>query len=220
MQRLINPAKPTGQAPLQREELHNLTYLLLVAGVGNIAILATCMMWALQQDPDWSAELSAELAGFEPAHMRNGLKSLPKLQATVAEAERCFLAAPVISKVTTKAIDVLGLRVPANTPVLQLIGMAHFDPQRYAQPDKFLPQRWLDPNTPRANAYGGGTHLCLGMGVSRVLLPLSLALLVNNHQLQLEQPPANIQLLPEINCSPTTTYLNALITGPTERTHG
>lgn len=207
LQQLLNPSRPTGQTPLESAELPNLVYLLLVAGVGNIAILATCMMWALHKRPDWHALLAEELAGFTPAQMKTGLKQLPLLQATVAETERCFLPAPVVSKITSCDVDLLGYHIPADTPVLQLIGLAHFDDQQYSAPLEFQPERWLAPDVRRANAYGGGTHLCLGMGVSRVLLPLTLALLVRDHELQFTAPPANVPLTRELNYSPTTTYL-------------
>ena len=138
--------------------------------------------------------------------MSGGVKNYPLLQAFISETERCYLPAPITPKVTTRDITLLGCDIAADTHVLQFIGLPHFDEQRYANALTFNPERWLQSDSARANAYGGGTHLCLGMGVSRVLLPLTLALIVRDHNLTATRPPQNVILDPDCDCSPTTTH--------------
>lgn len=205
LQRLITPTKDTGFEPLNSTELLNAVYLLLVAGVGNIAILACGMLWQLSRLPEWRDRLQSELKDFTPASMSAGVKNFPLLQAFIAETERCYLAAPITPKVTTKDISLLGYDIAAGTHVLQLMGLPHFDNSRYPNALEFDPARWLKPDSIRANTYGGGTHLCLGMGVSRVLLPLTLALIVRDHELSAATEPLNVPLDPDIGFSPTTT---------------
>ena len=215
LQELLTRGSAKDIAPLQLNELRNLVYLLLVAGVGNIANLASCMSWALEQQPDWHALLQEELlelTGTQIAdQLKSGLKQFPRLQATIFETERCFLPAPVVPKTTTRDLDVLGYHVPANTQVQQMIGMAHFDEARYPDAQRFKPQRWLDASTARANAYGGGIHLCLGMGVSRALLPLTLAALVKNHSFTQILKPQSLAIRPDIGYSPLATRFNAVL---------
>jgi len=206
LQRLITPAKETGFDPLSADELRNAVYLLLVAGVGNIAILACGMLWQLKRLPEWHQRLKNELATFTPESMSSGVKNYPLLQAFIQETERCYLPAPVTPKITTRDIILLGYDIPANTHVLQLIGLPHFDNTRFTNALTFDPERWLSAGRERANAYGGGSHLCLGMGVSRVLLPLTLAVFMRNHSFELTTAPENVVLQPDIECSPTTTH--------------
>lgn len=206
LQTLVTPTKDTGFEPLNQAELRNAVYLLLVAGVGNIAILASGMLWQLSRLPEWQQRLKTELADFSPQQMSSGVKNFPVLQAFIHETERCYLPAPITPKTTTRDITLLGYDIPANTQVLQFIGLPHFDSNRYDNPMTFAPERWLDTGSQRTNAYGGGSHLCLGMGVSRVLLPLTLALLVRNHTVTPLAAPDNVLLEPDIDCSPTTTH--------------
>ena len=210
LQQLITPDRQAAFEPLTHQELLNVVYLLLVAGVGNIAVLACCMYWSLQQQPAWRSRLQEELVDFDPAQMRGGLKQFPQLMAVVAETERCFLPAPITPKITAHTIDLAGYEITAGTHVLQLHGMSHFDATRYPDPYSFKPERWLMKSTPRANAYGGGTHLCLGMGVSRVFLPLTLAHLINADHWSAEAPPQITALRPDVSFSPPITRFNII----------
>ena len=218
LQILLERETSDAWSPLEAHELRNVIYLLLVAGVGNIANLASCMAWALHKNSPWQAQLSDELADISieelPGRLKQGLKPFPKLQATIFETERCFLPAPVVPKTTTRDLDVLGYQISAGTQVQQMIGMAHFDEARYPDAQSFKPERWLDGNTVRANAYGGGSHLCLGMGVSRVLLPLTLAALVKDHRLTPEQRSGKPHSLPvrnDIDYSPLATHMDVTL---------
>lgn len=221
LQSLLERETSDALSPLEAHELRNVIYLLLVAGVGNIANLASCMAWALHQNPAWQQQLSDELAAIPlaelPNRLKQGLKPFPKLQATIFETERCYLPAPVVPKTTTRELDVLGYQIPAGTQVQQLIGMAHFDEARYPDAQSFKPERWLDGNTVRANAYGGGSHLCLGMGVSRVLLPLTLATLVKDHRLTPAPKsgrPHSIPVRSDIDYSPLATHMDVTLSAP------
>ena len=169
-------AVPEGLSPLSRDELVRAVYLLSVAGVGNIANILCAALWALGKHPDWIAKIRHELGDFHPASMRNrGLVSLPNLKAVISEVERCFLPAPVIPKMSAGPVNFMGFDIPGQAHILQLHGLAHFEHEQYAAPLQFNPARWLDKKTRSGNAFGGGPHLCLGMGVTRFYVPLILA---------------------------------------------
>ncbi|UQI49327.1 cytochrome P450 [Streptomyces sp. HU2014] len=65
-----------------------------------------------------------------------------------------------------------GTVVPAGASVLVILAAASRDPDRFAAPDAFLPDRYLaDGGTGRAAphlAFGHGAHFCLGSRLARL----------------------------------------------------
>lgn len=205
---LLKREPPEGMARLTREELLHATYLLSIAGVGNIANLLCGLLWSIHDSP-WLYRLREELDGVDLSTL-SGMKNLPVLSAVIKESERMFLPAPVVPKRTERDVAVLGRELPAGTLVQHMHGLAHFDPSRYPEPLRFNPERWLVDGAERPNAFGGGKHLCLGMGVTRAYLPLATALLVQEG-LSFEGPPVFEPLDPAHASRPVTTTLNTQI---------
>jgi cytochrome P450 len=202
---VMEKASAAGESELSKEELTSITYLLLVAGVGNIANMLCTAMWALESQPDWILRLREELTGFKADSLRQGMAKYPILKAVISEVERCYLPAPVVPKMAATDIDFLGYRIPAGADVLHLHGLAHFEKDRYSAPFEFDPARWLEGQAPRANAFGGGVHLCLGMGVTRLYVPLILAYLINDFDWRSEDKPRLVPIDKSIAVCPSTT---------------
>lgn len=201
---------PEGSEPLTDSELAEAVYLLSLAGVGNIANLLCPLMWAIQ-GTQWVPRLQHELTGFTPDKL-TGMKNFPVMRALISEAERCFAPAQIVPKRTTSDIEFLGHHIPANTLIMHLHVMSHFEESRYPDPLVFNPQRWLDSDLHKANAFGGGKHMCLGMGVTRVYMPLTLALLYSQYDLALTGPPLSESLEPGFEPAPRSTVMQGKIT--------
>ena len=198
-------AVAAGETELSLEELISITYLLSVAGVGNIANILCAALWALEQHPDWLARLQTELTGFEAGSLSEGMARWPVLKAVISEVERCYLPAPVVPKMSAAELTFMGFEIPAGANVFHIHGLAHFQSARYTQPFEFNPGRWLEEKAPRANAFGGGVHLCLGMGVTRLYVPLVLALMVQRYHWHGTQRPTLVPIKPALAASPKTT---------------
>ena len=134
------------------------------------------------------------------------------MRAIITETERCFAPAPIVPKRTTKDIEFLGVSIPAGTLIMHLHALTHFDQQRYPDPLKFDPARWISANPEKPNAFGGGKHMCLGMGVTRIYLPLILATLFSQHDLEIEHAPFLQSLEPGFQPAPVSTVMNATLT--------
>ena len=80
----------------------------------------------------------------------------------------------------------LGCKIPAETLVFNNHTLCHFLEEIYEDPFAFKPQRWLDGEYPKKahGTFGGGTHVCLGMNVTRVHAPVILTNLVKNYELE------------------------------------
>lgn len=202
---VMGRAVPEGLSPLSRDELVRAVYLLSVAGVGNIANILCAALWALRGHPEWISSIRDELGEFEPGSLKQGIGNLPNLKAVISEVERCYLPAPVIPKMSAGPVNFMGYEIPGKAHILQLHGLAHFESRRYDAPLQFDPARWFDKETSRGNAFGGGPHLCLGMGVTRFYVPLILAQFVVRFDWEFEEAPAYVSQAPGLGFAPSTT---------------
>ncbi|MBO6657916.1 MAG: cytochrome P450 [Pseudomonadales bacterium] len=201
---VIEKAAPEGLSPLSREELVRATYLLSIAGVGNIANILCAALWAIRGT--WFERLRVELEGFDANDLKSGMSKFPVLGAVISETERCFLPAPVIPKLSAHPMNFMGYDIPGHVHVLHLHGLAHFEEERYAEAGRFDPSRWLmDDKAERANAFGGGPHLCLGMGIARFYVPLTLAHIVKDYDWHLKGPPVYVSQAEDFEGAPLTT---------------
>ncbi len=203
---LLGRKLPDGSAPLMDHELAQAVYFLSVAGVGNVANLLCPLMWAIK-GTEWIPRLQDELKGFTPQKL-TGMKDFPIMRALITEAERCFAPTEIVPKRTTVDIEILGKNIPANTLVSHLHVMSHFEAARYPDPLKFKPERWLSEDLSKPNAFGGGKHMCLGMGVTRVYMPLTLALIYTEYDVEITEPPVSKSLEPDFEPAPRSTVMN------------
>jgi cytochrome P450 len=195
-QAMIDERRERGE-PLERDELIPEAYLLLMAGTGNTGRLLNAGLQHLYRDPDWLARLRAELAAYSPAKLLAGMAAFPLLKATLLEIERLFPAAPVNARVVAQPFAFRGYLLPKGAKVLHLQTIPHFLDEIYAEPYRFNPARWLDRDYPRKaqGTYGGSTHLCLGINLVRLHMPIVIANLMQSYELRMgEQPSISVNL--------------------------
>jgi cytochrome P450 len=177
--------------PVSRDELIPEAYLLLMAGTGNTAKLLNHGLQNLAANGEWRARLEAELAGFSAERIGGGLGDFPCLKATVLEIERLFPAAPVLARIVAEDFEFNGYLLPRGTKVLHLQTLPHFLEEIHHDPYRFDPSRWLGREYPKRaqGTYGGSTHLCLGMNLVRLHVPIVLGRLLRDFALELESRP-------------------------------
>jgi cytochrome P450 family 110 len=190
-QSMIGERRDRGE-PLDRDELIPEAYLLLMAGTGNTARLLNAGLQHLYRDPAWLARLRAELASYSPDKLLAGMAAFPLLKATLLEIERLFPAAPVLARVVAEPIAFRGFTLPKGTKVLHLQTIPHFLEEIYAEPYRFNPARWLEHNYPKKaqGTYGGSTHLCLGINLVRLHMPVVIANLMKSYDLEMDEQPS------------------------------
>ncbi len=189
-QAMLDERRERGE-PLDRAELIPEAYLLLMAGTGNTAKLLNCGLQYLTQDPDWLNRLRAELAAYAPEKLLSGMGAFPLLKATLLEIERLFPAAPVLARVVAEPFTFHGHILPKGTKVLHLQTIPHFLEEIYAEPYRFQPARWIDREYPKKSqgTYGGSTHLCLGINLVRLHMPVAIGNLLRDYDLSLGERP-------------------------------
>ena len=67
----------------------------------------------------------------------------------------------------------------------------HFDESIYEDPFQFKPQRWVGRSYPKQahGTFGGGSHICLGMNVARIQIPITLGFLLSNYNFTVTKAP-------------------------------
>lgn len=206
---ILSRSETSDFTPLSDTEIIESIYLLSIAGVGNIAHFLCAMMWKVA-GTQWQTAVQQELEGVDLANL-DGMKALPVLKALINETERLYPPAPVIPKRTTRNIEFLGHHIPEGTLVLHLHTLSHYDAETYKSPFEFQPQRWLDGSPAKTNAFGGGKHLCLGMGVTRAFLPLLAGLLLRDFSLDMSVAPHARVIDPNFGPVPKSTAMPVVL---------
>ena len=120
---------------------------LLVAGHDTAGSQIPCsMLVALQH--------RHELAGVHQDEAR--------LASAVAETMRLEPSIPFIPRTAVAPIELYGTTIPAGSMVFLSIAAACRDASAWREPDRFDPDRFSRPDTPRLLNFGAGTHYCLG----------------------------------------------------------
>jgi len=183
---------PGNLEPLSAEELRNDAYMLLVAGIHNTAKLLARILERLGGDPEWTQELRAELAGYGPESLSRGMAPFPKLRATILEGERLHPGSTFLKRRPVRDLEFAGRTIGADAYVMQAHTLPHFLPEYYPDPMAFNPRRWLDaaPQRKALTDFGGGTHICLGMNLTRIHVPIVLAAILTGHDFRLGYTPS------------------------------
>lgn len=97
------------------------------------------------------------------------LEEMQYLQAVVKESLRTKPPVTMVPYKTTKAFPITDeYTVPANSMVIPSLYMSLQDPEIFPEPEKFNPDRWLDPdsvanqNPKYYMVWGSGVHRCIG----------------------------------------------------------
>ncbi|KAI3615645.1 c-22 sterol desaturase [Moniliophthora roreri] len=110
------------------------------------------------------------------------MDEMPYLAAVVKESLRVKPPVTMVPYKTTKAFPISdGYTVPSGSMVIPSFYNALHDPEVYPEPDKFDPDRWLDPNssaninTKNYLVWGSGPHRCIAVEYASMNIALVLA---------------------------------------------
>lgn len=164
--------------PLDDRALRDELMTMLLAGHETTA---TALSWAVSHvvaDAAVRERLAAELAGvgpapFDPTHV---LK-LEYLDAVCKETLRLTPIVPLVGRLLTRPMTIGGVDLPAGVVAAPCIYLAHRRPERWPEPARFRPERFLDakPTPYEFLPFGGGVRRCLGMAFALVEMKIVLA---------------------------------------------
>jgi cytochrome P450 len=171
---LSNLANDDAAEVMTDAELATTSLLLLVAGhettvnlTANGILTLLRHPWALERlrgEPDWATAVVEELLRYEPP-----VQYLP-------------------NRIALADIEVDGTTIRKGERVTLLLAAASRDPERFASPDRFNPDR---PDNQHMG-FGSGLHYCFGAPLARIEAQISLTAMarrLSNPRLRADPPP-------------------------------
>lgn len=172
------------------EIVEHILFLLMAAHDTTTSGL-TCLLMCLARSPEWQERARAEAMALSSDHLaHDDLAGLTVIWDCFREALRLYPPVRSIPRRTTRACEIEGHAIPANTPMWVNTEVNHRDPSIWTRPDDFEPDRFAEPRAEHRRhkfawlPFGGGAHTCLGLQFSRIEVSLFLHRLLRRYRLR------------------------------------
>jgi cytochrome P450 len=164
--------------PLEDQALRDELMTILLAGHETTA---TSLAWAVSHvlaHPEVRARIADELRELGPAPLDpQRVTRLEYLDAVCRETLRLTPIIPLVGRRLTRPMRIGGVDLPAGVVAAPCIYLAHRRPERWPEPERFRPERFLEtkPTPYEFLPFGGGVRRCLGMAFALVEMKIVLA---------------------------------------------
>lgn len=140
---------------LTREEILDICFLFLIAGLDTVSDSLTCFYAFLAKNPE---------------HRRQIAQNPAVIPAAVEELLRWESPVPMVPRSALSDTEICGHALAAGTMVTPALGAANVDPAEFEDPFAVR----FDREVNRHVAFGGGVHRCLGSHLARRELRVTL----------------------------------------------
>ncbi|KAJ5925136.1 hypothetical protein N7454_007775 [Penicillium verhagenii] len=153
----------------------------IVAGSDTTAVTLTYLVYCVCSDIRVRDKLATALAGLPSPVSDNDIRNLPYLNQVISETLRLHTAVPLglPRAVPIEGATLKGMHIVGGTTVSAQSYSLHRDPDIFADPDRFYPERWENPSKYMKDAsipFGAGSRICIGIHLARMELRLATAL--------------------------------------------
>ena len=182
--RLLRARDEEGEA-MTDAQLRDEAVTMLLAGHETTALALCFAAYLLSENPACAARLRDEVdshLGVRAATMAD-LSKLPYLDALVREVLRLYPPAYLVGREVVREFEVGGYTLPVGAQVMASPYTLQRDPRFFPEPERFMPERWLDSSAPAPPRYayipfGGGPRVCIGNHFATMEIALVLATLM------------------------------------------
>ena len=177
---LLIAARHEDGSPMSDSEMRDELLTLLTAGHETTA---TSLAWAVERLVRHPGKLERLRAEAEEGGEEY-------LAATIQETLRLRPVIAIVLRRLTEPVEIGGYELPAGVSVVPSVYLVHRNPQVYPEPDRFLPERFLDnpPGTYTWIPFGGGVRRCLGAAFAQFEMTVVLRELVRRHPIRPADP--------------------------------
>jgi cytochrome P450 len=167
----------------------------LTAIAGPPGAVAACLVLELTRQPDWADRLQEELAPISLACLCEAVtRAAPLTYRFVKETLRMWSSPMVLTRVVTAPFRITHASLEAGDSFHVSPFFGHHDPQRWKDPDKFDPDRWLSESQgdtcPRGSyvPFGWAPTSCIGAGLGIAQMVILCHLLCTRYRIQVYDP--------------------------------
>jgi cytochrome P450 family 135 len=177
---MLAAARHEDGQPMSDEEMRDELLTLLVAGHETTA---TSLAWAMERlvrHPEKLERLRAEVEQGREEY----------LTATIQETLRLRPVIAIVLRKLTQPVEIGGYELPTGVSAAPCVYLIHRNPEIYPEPDRFLPERFLDnpPGTYTWIPFGGGVRRCLGAAFAQFEMAVVLRELVRRREIRPARP--------------------------------
>ncbi|NJN15732.1 MAG: cytochrome P450 [Oscillochloris sp.] len=189
---MLMAARDEDGSAMSDKQLRDEAVTLFLAGHETTALALSWTFLLLSRNPQARERLEQELdrvlAGRTPM-----LEDLPQLSYTglvLKESMRIYPPAWILSpRVSAADTTIGGYRTPAGTQLVISPWVTQRDPRWFAEPERFIPERWedgLEQRLPRFAyfPFGGGPRQCIGQSFALMEATLILATIAARYRLE------------------------------------
>jgi len=181
--------------PLDAAALHAITHAPWVNGALYPSRACGFVLYELLAHPEVlqrvTDEIDAAFAGGVPDAA--AIRRLRWLRGAVLESLRLHPIMFALPRRVAEPFEFAGFRLDAGTGVMVAIGVSHFLPQLFPQPERFDVERYSAPRnehcqTGALTPFGLGAHACISAGAVEAVVMVTIATLLRHVRLVLDPP--------------------------------
>jgi cytochrome P450 len=112
---------------------------------------------------------------------------MPLVERVIKESMRILPASGYSQRITAEAVQLGPLYLPQGTGVVFSQFITHRIPELYAEPARFLPDRWLtiSPSPYAYLPFGAGPRMCIGAPMAMLILKTALPTILKRFRLEM-----------------------------------
>ncbi|XP_045800445.1 geraniol 8-hydroxylase-like [Trifolium pratense] len=193
---LLNISLDDGKIEMDKDEIEHLLLNIFVAGTDTTTYTLEWAMAELMHNPEIMSKVKKELeqaVGKGIPVQETDIANLPYMQAVIKETFRLHPAVPLLlprkAEIDVQIGDYI---IPKDAQVLVNAWVIGRDPNKWDNPNVFLPERFLDSEIDVKGhhfeliPFGSGRRICPGLPLAIRMLPLMLGSLLNCFNWRLE----------------------------------
>ncbi|MEV0083884.1 cytochrome P450 [Saccharopolyspora sp. NPDC050642] len=174
---------------------------IMLAAYGVPASALTWLVRVLATEPELRRRVSEEAESW-PHEEAPPLSALPQTEAVIKEVLRLWPPTWLIGRTARRETALGEWRLRPNDQVMFSPYLIHRDPRWWSDPDRLVPDRWLDAQaSPHRHTYipfGAGPRVCVGTQLGMIQMALAAFWLVREYEVTTEDgscPPRFQELL-------------------------
>jgi cytochrome P450 len=186
--RLCHAADEEGDRYGDQEIIDHLIFLMMAAHDTTTSTLSS-LMYELARHPEWQDRVRDECrSGREELLGYDDLTQPDTLGRVVDETLRLHPPLSTIPRVTTRAVEIGGYELPADSMVVIYPLHTHFMAECWSEPTRFDPERFAPGRAEHERhpyqfiPFGGGAHMCIGYRFAELQIKAILHQLVRRYR--------------------------------------